>query len=228
MNCEIWHGDARIEARRINQAIQCIITDPPYGVGFKSNYAILPKGKTFATEIEGDADVDGAVLLFKEVMARLVPQLAEHADVYVFTRWNILQPWIDAVTSLGLKPTNCLVWDKQTPGLGDVVGSYGNSHEFIIYAKKGRRPVRERRSSILSVDRVDNKNHFHPTQKPVDLLEILIRQSTDPGELVVDPFCGSASTVLAAQNIGRRCIGIELEERYVNFGRERLSQTSLL
>lgn len=225
---KILHGDSRGLALLFPYPINCIITDPPYGIKFESNSAELPSGKRFTEAIQGDGDLDEALDLFGKVMTPLVAKLVDDADVYIFTKWSILQRWIEAVSALGLKVTNVLVWDKGTPGMGDVMGNWGNSHEFIIYAKKGRRAVRERRSSIISVNRVDNKTHIHPTQKPVDLIEILVRQSTSPGDLVVDPFSGSGSTVVACKNLGRNCIGIELDEQYIKPSRERLTVPSLL
>lgn len=225
----IIQGDSRLLVRDLasEHEINCIITDPPYGMNFVSNSAELPAGKRFVEEIEGDDSLEGALVLFDEVMIPLVRGLAADADVYVFTRWQILQHWIEAVSALNLNIANVLVWDKGTPGMGDVMGTYGNSYEMIIHAKKGRRPVRERRSSIISVNRVDNKTHVHPTEKPVDLIEILIRQSTNPGDLVVDPFAGSCSTAVACKNLDRNCICIELKEKYVKAGRERLTQGGL-
>lgn len=225
---KIIHGDSRNIASILLGPIHCIITDPPYGIAFESNSAELPSGKRFTEAIVGDNDLNEALNLFDHVMTPLVAKLADDADVYVFTKWIILQHWIEAVNALGLKVANVLVWDKGTPGMGDVMGNWGNSHELIIYAKKGRRAVRERRSSIISVDRVDNKTHIHPTQKPVDLIEILVRMSTSPGDLVVDPFSGSGSTVVACKNLDRNCIGIEIDEQYIKPSRERLSTPSLL
>lgn len=220
----IWHGDARDLVAQLPAPIDCIIVDPPYGMAFRSNSAQLPSGKRWVRDIEGDDNLDGALELFAAVMRPLMGLLSEEADVYVFTRWTILGPWCDAVAELGLAVTNCLVWDKGTPGMGDVKGNWGNTHELIIYAKHGRRSPPERRSSIIAVDRVDNHSHVHPTQKPVPLLEVLLRMSTQPGDLVVDPFCGSGSTVVAAQRLGRAAIGIELDAEHARNARERLSQ----
>lgn len=82
-----------------------------------------------------------------------------------------------------------------------------------------------RRSGVIHVEQVHSSKHIHPTEKPVPLLEKLIEMSTAPGELVVDPFAGSGSTVLAARNLGRRGIGIEINQRYVARVRRRLSRT---
>lgn len=227
MTCEIWYGDSIELVHKINQPVHCVITDPPFGIGFVSHSAERPKAKQFVSEINGDKSLAEALSLWHQVFNPLSKLLVENADVYVFTTWRVLDSWALAVQAHGLNIANVLVWDKGTPGMGDVMGNYGNSYELIIYAKKGRRHVRERRSSIISVDRVDNKSHIHPTQKPVPLLEILIRQSTNELDLVVDPFSGSGSTIVAAQNLNRNAIGIENDLQYIRPSRERLTTKGL-
>jgi adenine-specific DNA-methyltransferase len=220
----IWQGDARELAIKLPQPIDCVVVDPPYGLNFHSKQAELPSGKKWVREIEGDEDLEGALELFTQVMSPVVEKLTDPSDVYVFTRWSILGPWCDTIAALGLTVMNCIIWDKGTPGMGDVRCNWPNTFEMIVYAKKGRRVVPERRSSIISVNRPYNHTHFHPTQKPTALLEVLLKISTEPGDLVVDPFCGSGSTIIAAQRLGRAGIGIEIDPEYVRLARERLSQ----
>jgi adenine-specific DNA-methyltransferase len=231
----IWHGDAREKGAEITEPINCIVTDPPYGVDFVSRRAATPQGKAFVREVENDGDLDGALQLFHDAMDVLLPKTTPLAELYVFTRWDIVADWIKSLTMPnntldrnGFKYKMLLVWQKGVPGMGDIDSNWGCGHELILYFKKGLRPVPYRRSGIIAVDKVPNTQHIHPTEKPVALLEKLIEMSTDPGDLVVDPFSGSGSTGVAARNLGRRSIGIELDEHYIEPSRNRLSQMAFV
>lgn len=212
-------------AYNLPRPIDCVVTDPPYGISYKSNMATTPRGLEIVRDVENDGDLFKAVDLFLEVMEPVVELMADDSDLYVFTRWDVLGEWLNAVNMLrGITAKMALVWAKGDPGMGDLNGTWGCGHEFVIYAKKGRRPVKYRRSGVIHVDRVPAQHMVHPTEKPVALLERLIDMSTDRGDLVVDPFAGSGTSVLAARNLHRRAIGIELEEAYVEVGRKRLAQ----
>jgi site-specific DNA-methyltransferase (adenine-specific) len=225
---EILNGDCRDLIPTLPDNIPCIITDPPYGVAFKSFRATTPQGKRFVKEIENDGDMAGALALFGEAMQLLLPKTREQCDLYVFTKWDCLHEWESALVPLmqdyGFLYKMLLVWDKGIPGMGDLDGNWGCGHELIMYFKKGRREVPYRRSAIIHVDKLGSKQHIHPTEKPVALIERLVEMSTERGEVVVDPFAGSGSTVVAAMNLGRRGIGIEVDSGYADAARSRLAR----
>jgi site-specific DNA-methyltransferase (adenine-specific) len=222
---EVWHGDALILAPKLPDGIKCVVTDPPYGVNFRSQRAETGNGKKFVADIANDKDLTMAVILFEEVMASIIPKMEEDSDLYVFTRWDIVNVWMEAVRALpDIAYKMLLVWDKGIPGMGDIDSNWGCGHELILYCKKGRREVSHRRSGIIHVDKVHPTKIIHPTEKPVGLIEILIEMSTNKGDLVVDPFSGSGSTAVAAQRTGRSAIGIEMEDKYVQASRDRLGE----
>lgn len=229
-DCEIWHGDSRVLGADIEGPINCFITDPPYGMDYRSGQAVTPRGLKWTKKIENDKNPEGAIVTFLETMGPLVDKAADECDMYVFTRWNLFGQWTEIVNELSpFKVVNMLIWDKDTPGMGDVKANWAFSYECIIYAKKSRRELSlGRRSSIIKVPRVNNKTHVHPTQKPVPLIEILLRQSTNPGDLVVDPFSGSGSAIIAAKRLGRRGIGIEQDPIYFQKSTELLNEGVML
>lgn len=215
---------------KIKTPINCVVTDPPYGMDFQSNNTRLAESKKFSKKIAADADLESALNLFAEVMDALTPKLADQAEVYVFTAWHILDSWMPLLRTWekdGIKLKMMLVWDKGFPGLGDLDGNWGCGHEVILYLKKGRRPVPYRRSGIIHVDKVASGQNIHPTEKPVALIEKLIEMSTDPGDLVVDPFSGSGSTSVAAQNLGRNSLAFEIDPEHYERSTKRLEQTGL-
>lgn len=208
--------------------IDCLITDPPYGDGFKSNFAKTASGKRYAEEIANDADLESAVAVFMEVVPRLVERMADNSDLYVFCSMHNEPVWREVVNSLeGVRFSNMLIWQKGWPGLGDLDGNWPVSYELILYGKKGRRLIKSRRDSVIAIDRLQSGKNWHPTQKPKELIEVLIEQSTDRGDLVVDPFAGSGSTLLAAKRQGRNAIGTELRPDYVAKIEAELGQVGL-
>jgi adenine-specific DNA-methyltransferase len=228
---KILEGDARDLLPGFKPGrVHCVVTDPPYGVNFVSRRAETPEGKAWVKPVANDGDIDGALALFQEVMSLVVPTLADEADLYVFTRWDIVDVWMDAVRNIdpSIHYKMLLIWDKGIPGMGDIDANWGCGHELILYCKKGRRDVAYRRSGIIAVDKVHTSQLIHPTEKPVALLEKLIEMSTAKGDLVLDPFSGSGSAVVAARNLGRSAIGIELDPLHVKRSTERLSQDTFI
>lgn len=228
-SCELWLGDSRKLVSDITDPVNCIITDPPYGMDFVSNKGERADNAQYQRELDGDEDLEWAIGLFNEVMAGLLPKLTDPGEVYIFTAWHILDAWMPVVRALpDLELKQMLIWDKGYPGLGDLAGNWGCGHEIILYLKRGRRLVPKRRSGIIHVDKLASRKNVHPTEKPVTLIEHLIEMSTDPGDLIVDPFAGSGSTIVAAQKLGRRGVGIEKDEGFHRSASARLSQPGLL
>jgi len=106
--------------------------------------------------------------------------------------------------------------------MGDLQGSYAPKHEFVIFAHKGRRILNGfRYADIIKAKRTGNE--YHPTEKPVDLLALFIKASSDVGEIVLDPFMGSGSTGVACIKTGRKFIGIELNQNYFSTAVKRIN-----
>ncbi len=216
--------------RERGQSINCVVADPPYGVDFVSRRAETADGKKFVKAVADDLTLRDAIDAFDKVMDVILPRCAVEAELYVFTRWDIVGAWIYAVNRLarhGFKYKMLLVWDKGIPGMGDIDANWGCGHELILYCKRGRRDVAYRRSGIIAVDKLGPKQHVHPTEKPVPLIERLIEMSTASGDLVLDPYSGSGSTSVAAKRLGRDSIGIELDPQYVAVAQKRLTENYL-
>lgn len=120
-----------------------------------------------------------------------------------------------------------LVWAKGDPGQGDLHGNWGCGHEICLYLKRGRRQIPQRRSAVIHHDRIPAGKNIHPTQKPVGLLKELLRMSSSPGDLIVDPFSGSGSTSLACKQLGRNSLAFEIDTDYYNRSIELLSQETI-
>jgi len=228
---QMWHGDSRQLCKRFTKPgrIHSLITDPPFGVDNLSNMAVTKEGKEHARKIAGDASPEEALALFDEVMDVLLPKMADNSDAYVFTAHQVLERWLamakdpaSAFGRNGFRYKGTLVWEKDGPGMGDL-NSWGQGHEFIIYLKKGNRPNSDkRRSGVIHTPQLRPNQLIHPHEKPTALLELLLRQSTNPGDFVVDPFGGSGSLVRAARNVGRSAVAMEYDEINYNKAKAKL------
>ena len=213
---KLYNGDClEVMDKLIEEDIKvdCILTDPPYGMNFKSNHR-----KNKYEKIENDNNLNFLPLLFN----KLYKILNDNSHIYCFCSWHNIDKFkIEFEKYFKLK--NIIVWEKNNTSMGDLKGSYAPKHEFILYGHKGRR-LRNgfRYADIIKAKRTNNK--LHPTQKPVDLLELLLKQSTNENEIVLDCFMGSGSTGVACVNTGRKFIGIELDKNYFDIASKRIEE----
>lgn len=219
---QIWHGEsAELAAKFKEGRVDCIITDPPFGVDNLSNMATTEEGKKYARKIANDESPEVAIKTFKSVMSTLLSKTAESADCYVFTSYQVLSDWLvmtdEFMPKFGYTRKAVLVWEKDGPGMGDLECPWGMGCEFILFFQKGRRPKSsKRRNSVLHVPQLRPNQLIHPHEKPGALLETLIKASTEEGDFIVDPFGGSGSLVRAAKACGRSAVAIEYnEENYL-------------
>ncbi|HEY6022111.1 MAG TPA: site-specific DNA-methyltransferase [Candidatus Paceibacterota bacterium] len=215
---DIWLGNSIELCERFKEGrVQCIITDPPFGIDNLSNMAVTQSGKEHARKIEGDESPEKAIATFKAVMRVLLTKTAPECDMYVFTSYQVLADWIvmtrEFLPHYGFEPKATLVWEKDGPGMGDTNCPWGQGCEFILFFQKGpREKTGTRRNNVIHVPQLRPEQLIHPHEKPVQLLELFIKQSTIAGDFIVDPFGGSGSLVRAAQRTDRSAIAIELNE----------------
>ena len=142
-----------------------------------------------------------------------------------FTRWDVQQVFIDAIRLAGFVVKSEVIWDKVEHGMGDCKAQFAPTHENIIFAVKGKFSFPGHRPNDLITHRKLHANQMvHPTEKPVPLLADLITAVTKPGDLILDPFAGSGSTLVAAKKTGRRFIGIELDDDYYQTAQRRIEE----
>lgn len=215
---DIWHGDSIELARRFHakRRIQSVITDPPFGVNNQSNMAKTEVGKAYARKILNDESPEVAMKVFTDVMTSTIPGMKDDSDIYVFTSWQVLKEWLvftdDLFAPHGFERKAVLVWEKDGPGMGDLQ-SWGMGCEFILYFKRGSRDrTDQRRNNVLHFPQLRPGELIHPHEKPIPLLESLIKHSTSPGDFIFDPFGGSGSLVRAGERTGRSAIAVELDE----------------
>lgn len=188
---------------------QLLLTDPPYGVSYV--------GKTKdALTIENDTKGDAELLDFlRDAFKNAKEAMADGAAFYVFHADSKGHVFRNALDSVGLVVRECLVWVKNTLVLGRQ--DYQWKHEPCLYGWKDGASHKwysdRKQTTVLEFDR-PTANREHPTMKPVPLLAYLISNSTKTGDMVLDPFGGSGSTLLACEKLNRACLTMELDPHY--------------
>ena len=212
---EIIEGDSRKILKTLNKkSYDLLLSDPPYGMDFKSGWNTKDK-------IQNDK-IEDTVVLFEEVLKECVPLLKDDAHFYLFGNINYL-PQIKPIIEKYLTLKNILIWDRQIIGMGDLK-SYGNSYDIVYfgYNKKWKDLNGTRDRDILNFQRVDASKNIHPTEKPLDMLEYLIKKSSQENDKILEPFAGGGSTLIAAKNTNRKATGIEIENKYVELIKQRI------
>lgn len=183
-----------------------VFTDPPYGM----SYASKKHGMILNDDAQGSALVDlvsGALRAARQVSRK-------DAATYVCLTWRTYCEFMAAMKRASLDVAACIVWDKGSIGLGSQ--HYRPQHEFVFYSKGGRWFGGKDQGDVWRLGRDASSAYKHPTQKPVALIEIALANSTDRGDIVLDPFGGSGSTLIACEQQGRFARLIELDPKYVD------------
>ena len=220
----IYHGDARdVAADLAPKSIDLLLGDPPYGMQFIS-------GKREGAAVLGNVKADGArqgMRLVREVLFNAMPAIKDDAHFYLFCHHESWPDFYDACSSY-FPVRNALIWWKNRGGMGDCEMEYARDFEVVLYGALGRRPLAGKRSGAVIPNIAPvGSDRDHPTEKPERLLAWLIEKSCPLDGVVCDPFLGSGATLAAAKSLGRRAIGIEIEERYCEVAARRLSQEVL-
>lgn len=208
-----------------DNSIDLIVTDPPYktitGGDLNGKSSIRPKGM-----------LKGNRKLFRyqnieisDWMSELYRVLKDNSHCYIFTNSLNMQEMLNEATSVGFKLHNILVWVKNncTPSQ-----FYMKNCEYVLFLRKGKAKwinnIGESKTAHQFNNIIGNKNH--PTEKPVDLLEFYIKNSSQEKDTVLDPFMGSGSTGVACINANRKFIGIELDLDYFKIAKQRIENAS--
>lgn len=212
---KIYNEDCLEGIQKIASAsIDTIITDPPYFIGMthngkKGNYNDLIIMKPF----------------FDSLFSEFSRVIKENGKVYIFCDWRTYAFYL-LLKHISVR--NMLVWDKISgPG-----SSYAFTHELILFAEKDTPYMKG--SNIFRIPgfsagaKKTNGEMLHPTQKPVEVIEKLITDSTKEGDLVLDCFMGSGTTAVAAKKLNRNFIGFEIQEKYITISENRLKQVEIL
>jgi site-specific DNA-methyltransferase (adenine-specific) len=217
-NGEFLLGDCLYKMKDIpDSSIDLIITDPPYkmtptGNSVRPNY--MPEGYIIGRELPK----------IKDWMKLCFDKLKPETHFYTFVNLNDLKDYLNISEEIGFKMHNILIMNKDTHMPNRWYMKY---NEIILFLRKGKAKSINDKSSkdfffVKMPTQRNGKNH--PTEKPLDLIEKLIFNSSNENQIVLDPFAGSGTTAIAAENLNRRWICIEKDEEYYNKAISRISE----
>ena len=217
MSYKLYQGDClEIMGGIKDKSVDLIVTDPPYLMDYQSNRR---KKEDRFDKIKNDK---GNYMLIQDYLEECHRIMKDNTAIYCFCSWHNIDFFKNEFEK-HFKLKNILVWNKNNHGAGDLKGSYAPKHEFILFGHKGRTLLREKRiADVIDCPKISSNKLTHPTEKPQDLLEIFIKQSSDVGSIIFDGFMGTGSCGIAAKKLNRNFIGIELDEKYFNIAKDRL------
>jgi DNA modification methylase len=185
---------------------QLVVTDPPYNVDYKGTAGKIKNDKMAEDQFEQ---------FLLAAYSQMYESMTDDASIYVFHSDSHGLAFRKAFEEAGFYLSGCCIWKKQSLVLGR--SPYQWQHEPVLFGwkKKGKHQwyTGRKESTIWEFDK-PKKNADHPTMKPVALVAYPIMNSTMTGCLVLDPFGGSGSTLIACEQTGRTCYTVELDEKF--------------
>ena len=215
----IYHGDCR-EILPHLEPVDLVLTDPPYGMAYQS------ARRTDKAQRKPKIANDERPFIWWLYDAFKFTK--DRGSLLCFCDWKRQDIFKSAIETAGYDIKSHIIWDREHQGMGDLKGEFAPQHDVIWFGVKGRFEFpSERPKSVVRALRLSGEALTHPNEKPVSLLSQLIRVTTLKGQSVLDPFMGSGTTLQAAKDLGRKAIGIEIEERYCEIAAKRLRQEVL-
>ena len=223
---DLRQGDClEVISKMPDNSINLIVTDPPYKVTSRGGSGTMGgywKEKRAKQGIIFDFNNTSC----KEYLPEFYRILKDKSILYLMCNNTNLQEMLNEGTKVGFHFVKCLIWEK-----GNKICSryYMNCFEYIILFRKGRdKPINKCGTpDILKIPikkmKDSNGKNLHDTEKPVNLMKILVENSSNEEDTVLDPFMGIGATGIACKELNRNFIGIEIDENYFNIAKERIN-----
>lgn len=198
-----------------------VFTDPPYGVSYTGgmkieNGKIESNGKK---QIKNDAlDYENLYRFLYDVFTNLKNNTITKSALYVFYAHSRTREFLNAFHDAGLKQRSIIIWHKTSGGFGDFMAQYMNAYEPCIYGSNGESVNwygATNEKTVWDIDK-EKKCDLHPTMKPIEVVARAINNSSKKGNVVLDLFGGSGSTLIACEQLNRKCYMMELDPHYID------------
>ena len=225
-NINIFNEDCLVFMKNLeDSSIDLIVTDPPYKITARGNAGnsggLMQKKLSMQGKIFKHNDIKPT-----EYIPEFYRILKDGSHCYIMTNHVNLQEMINVATECGFKFIKSLIWNKGNKIMGQY---YMSQFEYILFFRKGKGKKINNcgTSDILSIPNKKSKGsdgkNLHDTEKPIDLMKILIANSTQENELVYEPFMGIGSVPIACKELNRGCLATEIDEEYYNISVNRLN-----
>ena len=208
-----------------DESVDLIVTDPPYKVTARGNAG------NSGGMMQSKLSMQGKIFKHNDIKPiEYIPEfyrlLKDGSHCYIMTNHVNLQEMLNTATECGFHFIKSLIWNKGNKIMGQF---YMSQFEYILFFRKGKGKKINKcgTADILNVPNKKTKGedgkNIHDTEKPIELMKILIENSSQEGELVLDPFLGVGATAMACKELNRDYIGIELDEKYYNIACKRVN-----
>ena len=190
------------------QKADMVFTDPPYGYEYQSNMRI--RREKFDVLKNDDKILD------------FFPLIKDYNNGFVFvcTTWKTLDRWLPLFKTY-YELSNMVIWDKGGGGIGDLEHTFLTDYEIILCSNNGAKITGKRIGSVWNIPKDAPGNYEHATQKPIQVSSTAISNTTKQNDSVLDLFGGSGSTLIACEQLGRKCYMMELDPKYCDVIRKR-------
>ena len=204
--------ESDVEKLMNGQKADMVFTDPPYGISYSSN--MRTKTEKFE-ELKND----------NIFLNQWIPLIDKYSNgfVYIWTSWKVLDTWLDMWKEIG-KLSNMIIWSKGGGGIGDLKKTFSSDYEISLVYNRDNEIAGKRLGSVWEIGKDSNSSYKHPTQKPVQLSETAIKNTSIKNNIILDLFIGSGSTLIACEKTNRICYGMELDTKYCDVIIERWEQ----
>lgn len=236
-NVKIYCGDC-VEVIRNNvkdNTIDCVLTDPPYNLGNfmhdRNTNIIKMRENSFAYAGWDNMDYEEWVTVMREFFNECHRVLKKKGAIILFMSIIKVESIIKIAQEAGFYYKTTGIWHKTNPMPRNMRLQFVTSNECWIYLVKDSTSGTFNNGGKVKPDFIESsvcpisekKYGKHPTQKPLKIIKELLECVTNAGDIVLDPFCGSGTTCVASAILGRKAIGIDLEEKYCEISKQRLS-----
>lgn len=225
-NINLYNDDCLKIIKNIpDESIDLIVTDPPYKLTSRGGSGNMG-GYWKKTKAKKGVIFDYNNISCEEYLPEFYRILKQKTICYIMCNNTNLINMLNVATKCGFKFVKCLIWQKGNKICGRY---YMSCFEYIILLRKGGdKPINKCGTpDILPIYinkmKDSNGNNLHDTEKPVELMKILIENSSNQNEIVLDPFMGIGSTGIAAKQLDRNFIGIEIDEKYFKIAQKRIN-----
>lgn len=212
-----------------DESVDLIVTDPPYKVTARGNAG--NSGGMMQTKLS----MKGKIFNFNDIKpCEYIPEfyriLKDGSHCYIMTNHVNLHEMLNVAKSCGFHFIKSLIWNKGNKIMGQY---YMSQFEYILFFRKGKAKKINYcgTSDILDVPnkktKDENGKNIHDTEKPVELMEILIKNSSNENDIVFEPFMGVGATVLACKRLNRKYLACEIDEKYFKIAEKRLEEICL-
>ena len=206
-------GDCRsravVDALMQRGMVEMVWTDPPYGVDYEGGRN--PISNKPRQKLAGDQSAD----LYAPCMVATMPVCKPSAPWYIWFADRAGKPVYDAIHAVGLTVRAMIIWNKLDAHYGNFMAQYMQKHEPCLYCVKDAPLWRGPSNEVTVWDvKQPTKNENHPTEKPVELAERAIRNSSKEGAIIADWFVGSGTCLIACERLGRLCRAVEVSPAY--------------